>query len=185
MDAADAFWAARIVSRFTDEMIHAIVAAGKISDPEAAAYLTDVLIKRRDKVVQYWISRTNPLDGFDVERPADFQLPQLTFDNAAVRLGAAPQGAAYIVCWSALDNLSGQERPWGRVDLEEARAGIPPASWGPVDDVGDRYTVAAIRTVHAGYPHWNEPVKVTLRDRAGDVRVVGIERPRKGPGTWD
>ncbi len=184
MDAADAFWAANIVSRFTDEMIRAIVAAGKISDPEAAAYLTQVLTERRDKVVRYWISRTNPLDSFDVQRRADSQL-QLTFDNAAVRLGAAPQGARYVVRWSALDNLLGQERPWGRVDLEGARAGVPHASWGPVDDVGDRYTVAAIRTVHADYPHWNEPVVVTLRDRAGDVRVVGIERPRRDPGTVD
>ena len=185
MDAADAFWAARIVSRFTDEMIRAIVAAGKISDPEAAAYLTDVIIKRRDKVVQYWISRTNPLDRFDVERCVDLQLPQLTFDNAAVRVGAAPRGARYSVRWSVLDNLSGREQPWGQVELEEARAGIPQAAWGPADDVGDRYTVAAIRTVHTDYPHWKEPVVVTLRDRAGDIRVVGIARPRKDPGTWD
>ena len=185
MDAADAFWAVRIVSRFTDEMIRAIVAAGKISDPEAAAYLADVIIKRRDKVVQYWMSRTNPLDRFDVERPADFRLPQLTFDNAAVRVGAAPQGARYSVRWSVLDNLSGREQPWGQIELEGARAGVPQAAWGPADDVGDRYTVAAIRTVHTDYPHWKEPVVVTLRDRAGDIRVVGIERPRKDPGTWD
>ena len=69
MDAADAFWAARIVSRFTDEMLRAIVAEGEISDPEAAAYLTDVIITRRDKVVNYWISRTNPLDRFELHPP--------------------------------------------------------------------------------------------------------------------
>ena len=184
MDATDAFWAARIVSRFTDEMIRAIVAAGKISDPEAAAYLTDVLITRRDKVVQYWISRTNPLDRFDVQRRVNSRL-QLTFDNAAVRVGAAPQGARYSVRWSALDNLSGQEQPCGQVELEGARADVPQAAWGPADDLGDRYAVAAIRTIHTDFPHWKEPVVVTLRDRAGDVRVVGVERPRKDPGTWD
>ena len=133
----------------------------------------------------YWISRTNPLDRFAVERPADFRPPQLTFDNAAVRAGAAPQGARYSVRWSLLDNLSGREQPWGQVELKGARAGVPQAAWGPADDVGDRYTVAAIRTVHTDYPHWKEPVVVTLRDRAGDIRVVGIERPRTDPGTWD
>lgn len=184
MDAADAFWGARIVSRFTDEMIRAIVAAGKISDPEAAAYLTDVLITRRDKVVQYWISRTNPLDHFDVQRHADSGL-QLTFDNAAVRVRAAPQGARYRVRWSTLDNLTGEEHPWGHVELEGTRAGVPRAVWGPADDVGDRYAVAAIRTVHTDFPYWTEPVVVTLRDRAGNVRVVGIERPRNDPGTSD
>ena len=64
MDAADAFWAASIASRFSDEMVKAIVATGELSDPDAAQYLTDVLIRRRDKVVAYWIGQTNPLDRF-------------------------------------------------------------------------------------------------------------------------
>ena len=62
MDAADAFWAASIASRFDDEMITAIVDKGGLSDPEAARYLTDVIIHRRDKVVAYWIAQTNPLE---------------------------------------------------------------------------------------------------------------------------
>ena len=45
--ADDNFWAARRVAAFTDEMIRAAVAAGRYSDPAAAALLTDVLIKRR------------------------------------------------------------------------------------------------------------------------------------------
>ncbi len=153
-DAADGFWAAKIVSRFTDEMISAIVAAGKISDPEAAAYLTDVLIQRRDKVVQYWISRTNPLDRFDVERCADFPLQQLTFDNAAVRVGAAPQGARYSVRWSVLDNLSGWQQPWGRLNSRELgqvsrrRRGAPPTMWAT--DIPSRPFVPSIRTTRTG-----------------------------------
>ncbi len=181
MDAADAFWAASLVSQFTDEMIRAIVAEARMSDPEAVAYLTDVIITRRDKVVNYWISRTNPLDHFDVQRRTDSGL-QLTFENAAIRVGAAPEGGRYTVRWSALDNLSGQERPAGEaVDLAEARATVPDAAWGPPDDVGDRYAVAAIRTLHPEFPHWSEPVLVTLRDRAGDVDVVAIERPSDDP----
>ena len=66
MDAADAFWAASIASRFTNEMIHAIVATGRLSNPDAAAYLADTIIRRRDKVVAYWITGTNPLDRFAV-----------------------------------------------------------------------------------------------------------------------
>ena len=184
IDAADAFWAASIVSRFTDEMLRAIVAEGQISDPEAAAYLTDVIITRRDKVVNYWISRTNPLDRFEVDRLAGAGL-ELTFENAAIRLGAAQQGATYRVRWSALDNLSGQETPaGGRLSSSaEARAPVPEAAWGPADDAGDRYAVATISTRHPDFPHWKEPVVVSLRDRAGDVEVVGLERPRTDPDT--
>ena len=177
MDAADDFWAARIVSRFTDELIRARVAEGQISDPQAAAFLSDTLIRRRAKVVNYWISRTNPLDRFEVHRLASTGL-ELTFENAAIRVGAAREGATYGLRWSALDNLTGQERQASEeVSSEEARASVPEAAWGPADDAGDRYAVAAIRTLHPEFPHWSEPVLVTLRDRAGEVDVVGIERP--------
>jgi hypothetical protein len=71
MDAADAFWAASITSRFSNEVIKAIVDTGELSDPDAARYLTDVIIKRRDKVVACWIVQTNPLDRFVVSQTSD------------------------------------------------------------------------------------------------------------------
>ena len=178
MDDADAFWGARLVSRFTDELIHAIVGTAEMSDPEAESYLTNAIIRRRDKVVRYWITRINPLDEFEVSGLVDTGL-HLTFNNAAIRIGAAPQGATYRVRWSALDNLAGQERPVGdEVDLREARATVPKAAWGPPDDAGYRYAVAAIHTLDPDFPHW-KPVLVTLRDRVGQVDVVGIERLRE------
>jgi hypothetical protein len=176
MDDADAFWAASLVSRFTNPMIEAIVRTGELSDPAAARYLTDVIIKRRDKVVSYWITRTNPLDRFAVEPAIDGAL--LTFDNAAIRLQAAQPGASYKLRWKALDNLARTARPVGDEEaLEGMHAMVPDAAWGPTDDTGARYTVAAIRTEHAAFPGWNRPVEVTLRDRGGVIDVVGIARP--------
>ncbi len=181
MNAADAFWAARIVSRFTDELIRAIVAEGQISDPEAAAFLAEAMIRRRDKVVHYWISHTNPLDRLAVRHTAN-PGHELTFDNAAVRVGAAGQAGRYAVRWSALDNLTGQTRPAGEVvELQEAHVRIPEGAWGRADDVGDRYAAAAIQTLHPDFPHWTEPVLVTLRNRRDEVDVVGIQRPRTQP----
>ena len=85
---------------------------------------------------------------------ADFQLPQLTLDNAAVRVGAAPQGARYSVRWSVLDNLSGREQPWGKVELEGARAGVAQAAWGPptmwATDIPSRPFAPSIRTTRTG-----------------------------------
>ncbi|MFQ5790789.1 MAG: hypothetical protein ACE5JI_09975, partial [Acidobacteriota bacterium] len=182
MDAADAFWAARIVSRFTDENIRALVARARLSHPEAAAYLTNTLIRRRDKAAAYWITRTNPLDRFDVLGRRGSRL-ELTFDNAAIRVGAARPGATYRVRWWALDNLAGGEELVGdETALPEARVTVPEAAWGARDDVGDRYALAAIRTLHADFPHWRRPVKVTLRDRGGQVGIVGITRPYDDPG---
>jgi hypothetical protein len=58
----DGFWAARIVTSFTDEQIRAAVEAGQYSDPVAAEYLIEVLIQRRDIIGRYWFDRMNPVD---------------------------------------------------------------------------------------------------------------------------
>ena len=176
MDEADAFWAASLLSGFTDEIIRAIVGRGKISDPEAEALLIDALIKRRDKCVNYWISRTNPLDRFKVDGSGQ----EVTFDNAAIRVGTAQSGATYKVQWSALNNLKNEEQPLGgEIEVNEMRLAVPQSAWGPKDDVNYRYAVAHIRTFHPDYPHWQEPLVLTLRDKGGKYDVVGIEGPRK------
>ena len=78
---------------------------------------------------------------------------ELTFENAAIRVGAAQQGATYRVRWSALDNFQARRHPpGGRLSSSaEARAPVPEAAWGPADDVGDRYAVATIRTLHPDF----------------------------------
>jgi hypothetical protein len=175
MDAADAFWAASIASRFTNPMIEAIVATGELSDPDAARYLTNVIIRRRDKVVAYWIGQTNPLDRFAVVRTP--MGAELTFDNAALRLDVAQPSASYKARWFALDNAAGAERPVGdELSFERSRIPIPNAAWGPPDGAGIRYAVVAISTVHEDHPNWATPVVVTVRDRRNTLDVVGIER---------
>jgi hypothetical protein len=179
MDDADAFWAASLVSRFTDPMVRAIVATGQLSDPAAERYLGDVIIKRRDKVVSYWIARTNPLDRFDARLEGGQTM--LSFENAAVRVKVAQPVASYNVRWAALDNLAGvTSRVGDEMAIDGLCAAVPAAAWGPKDDTGARYAVAAIRTGHPAYPSWNRPVEVTLRERHGAVDVVGIVRPAGG-----
>lgn len=177
LDAADAFWAARLASRFTDDILRAVVKTGQLSDPKAEAYVTDALIKRRNKVVTYWIARTNPLDDFRVTREGSGWV--VGFDNAAIRLGAAKPGATYEVIWSQLDNLKNLEVRIGEpVRLDGPRGAVPEAAWGSQDDAGYRYVVADIHTLHPDFPQWTMPVRVSLRSREGKVEVVGIERPR-------
>ena len=122
MDAADAFWAASIASRFTDDDDQGDRrrrASSRIRRRQR--YLTDVIIKRRDKVVAYWISRTNPLDRFEVQRSGSGV--DLTFDNAAVRLRVAQPGATYAVRWFAVDNLAGTDTPAGEeTQVKDGRA---------------------------------------------------------------
>jgi hypothetical protein len=176
MDAADAFWAARIASRFTDGMIRAIVDAAQLSDRAVADTLTDLIIRRRDKVVAYWITQTNPIDAIAIDETVHGT--DLRFDNAALRVGAASAQATYTAQWAQFDNASGATRSIGEpVAIEHNRVRIPLDAWGPRDASGSRYATAAIATRHAEYPHWKTPVLITVRERAGRVDVVGIERP--------
>jgi hypothetical protein len=63
----DGFWGAKIASSFSDEQIEAAVEAGQYSNPDAAAYLVQVLKERRDKIGRYWFSQINTLDRFTLK----------------------------------------------------------------------------------------------------------------------
>ncbi len=86
----DAFWAARIVSRFSDDAIRAVVAKARYSDPRASEYITSTLIMRRDKVLRTWLAGREPGGGRHAQRAG-----QLTFRNAAVDAGIAKAPAGY------------------------------------------------------------------------------------------
>ena len=128
-----------------------------------------------DKCIRYWISRTNPLDLFEVNHNGT----EVTFDNAALRVGAAQGKATYTVQWSALDNLKNEEqRIRDAVELMDPRMSIPAGAWGPRDSANYRYAVARISTLHFDDPQWNEPLILTIRDKGGTCDVVGLRRPR-------
>ena len=57
----DAFWAARRVAAFSDEMIRAIVHTGEFSDPAAEKAIADIVIKRRDKILATYLPAVNPI----------------------------------------------------------------------------------------------------------------------------
>lgn len=177
MDAEDAFWAARIASRFTDEMLRAIVGTAKLSNAAAAETLTRVMIERRDKVVAQWITGVNPLDEFEARPVASGFV--LLWDNAAIRAGVAHGGESYQTTWTSFNNMTGAEEAVLATEVEEYSepvARIPSAAFGPADASGARYAMATIRTLNAAYPQWARPVRVTVRDRDGVVDVVGIDR---------
>jgi hypothetical protein len=58
----DGYWGAKLVASFDEEQIRAAVATGRLSDPAAAAALTQAIIGRRDLTVEYWYSKVTPLE---------------------------------------------------------------------------------------------------------------------------
>ena len=167
MTDRDAFWAAKIIMRFTAAELLAIVETGQLSDPEQERYFYQVLVERRDKSARYYMNRVNPLDEFQVTDDG------LRFANLSERYGFADAGATYDVAWSVFDNVADAVRPL-RDTVTRTDTLLPlPAGTALTSDT---YLMAEIRSRHDGFPAWNEPVRVYLRPAGETFTIVGIER---------
>jgi hypothetical protein len=63
----DGYWAAKIISAFSDNHLEEIVARARYENPAAAEYVTRILAERRDKIARVWFDRVPPLDFFTFE----------------------------------------------------------------------------------------------------------------------
>jgi hypothetical protein len=167
MRADDAFWAARLVARFSDDAIRAIVAKARYSEPGAADHIAATLIRRRDKVLRTWLTQINPLS--EAALSAD---GVLTFRNDAVDARVASPVTRYTLTWSRFDNsansLVGDPT---QTTATEARAAAPPALVN-----GAEFVSVAVRTVHPEYPQWDTPVTFTFRRTPTGWRAIGVDR---------
>ena len=167
MRADDAFWAARIVSKFSDEAIRAVVAKARYSDPRASEYIVSTLIMRRDKVLRTWLAGVNPV--VDVTLNAS---GELAFGNAAVEAGLAKPPASYRASWATFDNATRDTRPFGEstsaVTRIAAPAGLPTTAGSFV-----RVAIGASGDVPSS---WTAPVHAYFRRTGDGWSLVGFER---------
>jgi hypothetical protein len=168
----DAFWAARRVAAFTDEMIRAAVHTGEYSDPVAEKYLADVLIKRRNKVASVYLTAVNP-----IVNPRLDPNGRLAFENAALAAGVASDPATYRAAWFRFDNATGESQPivetQGATPTIEAPRGLPTAS--------GNFVRVDISVDSAAHPTWRRPVRAYFRQGGNGWTLVGLERlPENG-----
>jgi hypothetical protein len=160
----DAFWAARRVAAFTDEMIRRAVATAEYSDPRAARYLGDVLIARRDKVARAYLAGTGSL--VDLALAAH----SLAFTDLAVAAGGAPAPAGgYRAVWSRFDNATGEVTAIAETAGPSTQLPVPAGL--PHDD--GMFLQVAIHAVDGGSA---EPTVATFRRAGNDWQLVGISR---------
>ena len=167
----DAFWAARRIAAFTDDMIRAVVNTGQFSNPAAEKYLADVLIQRRDTIKSVYLTQVNPIVAPRLDAKG------LTFQNAAVAGGVAKGSVAYRASWMLFDNATGATRPLAETKSETttivAPSGLPSTGFVAVDIAADSDT----------YPTWKQPVRAYFSRDGGSWKLVGLERMPDSPTT--
>jgi hypothetical protein len=167
----DAFWAARRVAAFTDEMIRAVVHTGEFSDPAAEKYLADVLIQRREKIKSVYLTAVNPIVNPVLDGKG------LTVENAAVTGGVAQGTTSYRASWMTFDNATGATKPLSETTSATttiaAPANLPASGFVAVDIAAD----------NAAYATWKQPVRAFFRRDGGSWKLVGLERMPDKDGT--
>ncbi len=175
MTDRDAFWAAKIIMRFTPDELRAIVETGQFSDPNEEQYFLEVLIERQRRSARYYMNRLNPIDEFEVT-PAG-----LAFANLSERYGFAETGTTYRVRWSVYDNDADSVRPLAEDAREHSSTIIPLPSAPDVREGSNLFLLAEINAIRADQPMWNRRVGIYLRPRGSTYEVVGIEREADPP----
>ena len=190
MTVRDALWAVRIIARFSDEDVAAIVKRGRIADPKAEAFLIDTLIKRRDTILKEYLTRYTPLDRFTLERaPAGDRTQSLCFEDLALATKvSAPATTIYRLRMLGGPQLGSlgwrQVRPQtnpGRTCVPLPFDPIRPSNFartGAPDDDPARYTVIEIDSNDVPSIQPKARVAVHLYDLGPErgFRIAGIER---------
>jgi hypothetical protein len=159
----DGYWAAKIISAFTDEQLDAIVAQGQYRDPRAAAYVSEVLSARRDIIARVYFDRVPPLDFFTYEGG------DLSFHDLGTERGIySGTTAVYRTRW-ALCDATGRRGPWSpwreQPQTRASLAGVVPAETQPF--------VAVECQVDRG-EGWSRAVTAYVATGSGSV--IAVER---------
>lgn len=166
-DRYDNFWGAKILARFTPAQIRAAVETGRLSDPKAAAYLTQTLIERQRMAARYWFSQVAPLDRPEVVLAAGGY--QVCFDDLMLAHELSSVATTYsVTTYDKAGKPAAAQAPITASASGHSCTG--PLTLGGGDDA---YTITEIRTVRPGL---DASTYVHLARDGGAMKVVGIWR---------
>jgi len=97
MTERDAAWMARILARFTPEMVRALAEAGRFSDPRNTEYVAEVLQGRLDRILERYLARLSSVTDVVIERQdrlcgVDLAERRRLRDSASFRYSARTDG---------------------------------------------------------------------------------------------
>lgn len=166
MTERDAAWMARILARFGDAHVRALVARGHFSRSIVSSELTRILIGRRDRILERWLTRLSPLTEPTVARDGR----TVCFEDRAVSSGfrGASDRRYTARAWS-LDPLRARS-----VALLDEPDGVCVAL--SPDPAGDASYLVLDVVAASRDAETTLPIRVHLYERGGQLTVAGLER---------
>jgi hypothetical protein len=171
MTEADGAWATRLIARFDDELVAALVSVGKY-DAESSRYLTETLIARRNIILRRYLARLSPIADVRVEQDTllgvDLARRTHVVPNESTTLRATLYRTDRYACAG-----SAAVRWLPDATLSVALPHQTPDGGAPDDDPS-RYLVIDISNGYAP-----GPLRAHLYDLGPTrgFRLVGLERP--------
>jgi hypothetical protein len=174
MTERDAAWMARMVARFGDAHVHALVARARFSDRLVSEELERILIGRRDRILERWLTRLSPLTDPQVDETSA-TAHRLCLEDRAVSTGFRHAASRLY-----------QARAWG-LDSRRARtADVVPMEDGVCVSVertaGTRDYVVIDVVARTEGLETTAPLRVHAYEVDGVLRVAGVERLEEEQG---
>ena len=163
---ADGYWAAKIIMKFTNEDIDAIVSTGEYSDGETQKNLARTLIERRDLIGRFWFSQANPLDEFRLSSIGGAY--EVRFEDLAVHYGFQPEGQS-IYRFDVIGRKGKKGVRLAREEVHERNFRIHPewlSEYSAID--------LLIRTQRSGEREWSPFVRIEIESETGSPHLSGI-----------
>jgi hypothetical protein len=112
MTERDGAWMARILARFTPELVRALGAMGDFTDPTQAPYITHVMEGRLERILDRYLSNLSPIGELRVDgdrlcgvdlaelrglrAPSSFRYAAHTIEGAPLAITRAPRGGVCV-----------------------------------------------------------------------------------------
>jgi len=170
MTGRDAFWAARIIMRFTDDDIDAMVKRAGFEDSDVREYVARSLKARRDKIGEYAFAAVNPLDGFAADGGGGAH--SVSFRDLAVDHGLREAGDAEYRYMLTTRFGRADLAPWQRTS--DTRVNLDPDIIARMDP--SRIYVLKVRTKRAGDERWSPSTDVYLQREGVGLKIWGLSR---------
>lgn len=163
----DAYWAAKIISAFTDEQLQVICQQARYRDPRATEYVARILGERRDKIARTWFDEIAPLDFFVVEqgrlRYRDLGEERRIYPGTTARYRArvaAVDAGRKATRWSA----------WIESDVTEVELEVPEVATASTEE----HPFVGVECQVDRGKGWSSSIKAYVGRRSG--QVVAVDR---------